>query len=85
MTWHRPSPPKDDAWKAVTPEHIASLGQGLWLHCRCGHEAFAEPLALAKEHGVDPRTPLMTIGAKLKCSKCGERQAACWPRPYGNR
>jgi hypothetical protein len=81
MTWH--TLPKDDAWKQVTPQSVAELGQQLWLRCdACGHELYLEPLDFARRHGLDPRTPLLRIGEALRCVKCGERKGGCRPAPY---
>jgi hypothetical protein len=34
----------DGAWKRVTLQHIAGLGQRIWIRCNgCGHEHIAEP------------------------------------------
>ncbi len=50
MTWH--SIPKDDAWKQVTPQSVAELGQQLWLRCdACGHELYFDPLDFARRQG----------------------------------
>ncbi|MEQ1713835.1 MAG: hypothetical protein ABL908_20895 [Hyphomicrobium sp.] len=82
MSWHQT--PSDDAWRAVHPDHVASLGQQLWLRCgACGHAAIEEPLAFADRHKLDRRTPLLLIARRLCCNRCGERKAHCWPKPYG--
>jgi len=32
---------------------------------------------------MSTKTPLLLIGRRLKCTKCNEREAHCWPEPYG--
>lgn len=81
MTWHRI--PADDAWKDVHPEHIASMGQLLLIHCACGRTKIVEPLAFADELGLHPRTPLLRIGEAMRCTSCGERKVKVWPKPHG--
>lgn len=81
MSWHRK--PSGDDWRQVTPRAIAGLGQRLWLRCNaCAHTLMVDPLAFAERQGIDPDTPLLEIGAALKCSRCGAQKAHCWPEPY---
>ncbi len=76
--------PDTDAWKAVTPASVAALDQRLWVRCVCGHAAIVKPIAFADQHGLDHATPLLRIGQALRCSRCGERKAHCWPKPCGS-
>lgn len=75
------------------PVHITKLSDRfadytLRIRCRkCGHERFTEPHALAKLLGWE--TPLTTVAAKMRCSKCqvrGECELAAVnvPKPRGS-
>jgi hypothetical protein len=61
----------------------------LRIRCRkCGHERTTEPYALAKLLGWE--TPLTTVAARLRCSKCNVRgecelTASNQPKPRGYR
>ena len=61
----------------------------LQIRCRkCGHERTTEPHALAKLLGWE--TPLTTVAARLRCSRCGARgecalTAMNQPKPRGRR
>jgi hypothetical protein len=80
--WH--TEPKNDAWREVHLAHVESLGNRLWLRCNaCGHSMTPEPCAFAAEHHLDMQTPLLLIARRLKCTRCNERKAHCWPEPYG--
>jgi hypothetical protein len=82
--WHKT--PTNDAWRSVTLASVAALGQHVWLRCNaCGRDELVEPLEFAERTGIDPATPLLTIGRALKCSVCGERKGHCWPEPYAIR
>ena len=39
----------------------------------------------ATEHGLEMTLPLLSIARRLRCSRCGERKAHCWPEPYRDR
>jgi hypothetical protein len=41
-----------------------------------------ESKAFATEHGLEMTLPLLSIARRLRCSRCGERKAHCWPEPY---
>ena len=80
--WH--NEPKNDEWRDVHLAYVESLGQRLWLRCNsCSHSITPAPREFAHHHHLDMKTPLLTIGRRLKCSKCNERKAHCWPKPYG--
>lgn len=81
MGWH--TVPRDDAWKRVTLDHVAGLGQRIWLRCNaCGHDLTMEPDAFSTERHVPMTTPLLSIAHRLVCTRCGARKAHCWPEPY---
>ena len=81
--WH--STPRNDGWKCVTPRSVEALGQRLWLRCNaCGHDLLVPAVDWASGCGVDPETPLFTIARRLRCERCGERKAHCWPEPHDN-
>ena len=72
--------PKDDGWRRVTLESVAALGQQVWLRCNaCAHEKHLDPIEFAASLRIDPATPLLAIGQRLKCGECGEMRAHCWP------
>ena len=76
--------PKDNAWRQVTLASIEALQQKLWLRCdECAHDVITTPAFMHEKHGLDWRTPLLTISRSLRCSCCGSRKAACRPKPYG--
>ena len=74
--------PKDDAWKQVTIARQAADGNMLWMLCECGREIYVDPLVFAREKNIDPETPLFSVGAALRCTRCGEKKVRCRPRPY---
>jgi hypothetical protein len=79
--WHQF--PKDDAWRQVHLAHVETLGVRLWLRCNaCGDSLTPESKAFATEHGLEMTLPLLSIARRLRCSRCGERKAHCWPEPY---
>jgi hypothetical protein len=81
MRWH--PTPKDDAWKQAHLSMVKGIGKRLWLHCDiCAHAVVAEPDAFAASHGLDMLTPLLTISRALRCTRCGERKAWCWPEAH---
>ena len=81
MAWH--VLPADGAWKQVTLATMAALGYRLWIRCNhCGHSVTPEVEDFAGRYRLDKQTPLMIVGRALKCTKCGERKAHCWPEPY---
>lgn len=81
MRWH--PTPKDDAWKQAHLAMVKGIGRCLWLRCDiCAHAVMVEPDAFAASHGLDMLTPLLTISQALRCTRCGERKAWCWPEPH---
>lgn len=82
MSWQQI--PKDNAWKSYTVATTAALGQRLWLPCNaCGHDILADGLTWCAECGIPADTPMLAIGMRLKCTRCGEKKAHCWGEPYG--
>jgi hypothetical protein len=80
--WH--VEPENDAWREVHLAHVENLGNRLWLRCNaCGHNITPEPREFAHLHHLDMETPLLSIAQRLKCTHCNERNAHCWPEPYG--
>jgi len=64
--------------------HVESLGNRLWLRCdACGHSMTPDPRAFANEHHLDMQMPLLLIARRLKCTRCNEIKAHCWPELYG--
>ena len=83
MSWHKF--PKDDAWKLVTLASIEALGHRVWIRCNvCAHERTEDPAEFARIAGIAMETPLLSIAYRLRCQKCGERKAHCWPEPYSS-
>lgn len=76
--------PKDDAWREVTLEHVASVQTDtLWLQCQaCRHGVDERISDFGSRTGLPGDMPLMLIAMALKCTQCGERKAICWPKPY---
>ena len=65
MRWH--PEPKDDAWKQAHLAMVEGFGVRLWLSCDwCQHWAMVDVRAFAEQHGLDMRTPLLTISRALK-------------------
>lgn len=82
MVWH--TTPKDDAWKQVTVRSVNPLCQNLWLRCNhCDHEVVIDAVVFSERSNASFDTPLLLIGQRLRCSKCGEQKSHCWPEPYG--
>lgn len=79
--WH--PKPRGDGWRQVHLAHVESLNKNLWLRCNgCGHSVCPAPRAFAEQHALPMSTPLRSIAPRLRCTKCGERFAHCWPEPY---
>jgi hypothetical protein len=55
----------------------------LTLTCSCGHARSAQPQTLARIAGWDSR--LSDVVRRLRCSKCGKRQAQVSVRPETKR
>jgi hypothetical protein len=63
---------------------LGGLGKRLWLSCdHCQHSTMVDVRAFAERHGLDMRTPLLTISRALKCSRCGERRSWCRMETHG--
>ena len=63
---------------------MESLGNPVWLRRKaCGHSITPDPREFAHQHHLDMKTPLLSIAKRLKCTHCNEREAHCWPEPYG--
>jgi hypothetical protein len=81
MRWH--PAPKDDAWRQAHLATVKGIGRRLWLRCDIrAHAVMVEPDAFAVSHGLDVLTPLLAISQALRCTRCGERKAWCWPEPH---
>lgn len=81
MNWH--AIPKDDAWQRVTPLSVQALGRKLWLRCdACCHTRMVPAIEWCDSTKVPRDTPLLLIARRLRCTKCGERKAHCWPEPH---
>ncbi len=75
--------PRDDAWKRVTLEYIAERGVRLRLGCcGCQRWAWAWPKAFADQHGLDMRTPLLTVERRIRCTTCKARIIKISPENY---
>jgi hypothetical protein len=76
--------PKDGAWRRVTLDHVGTVQTDtLWLHCGvCPHRVDEKIADFRARTGLPGDVPLMLISIALKCSRCGERKAHCWPKPY---
>lgn len=82
MRWH--PEPKDDTWKRSHLAMVEGLGKRLWLSCdQCQRSAMVDVRAFAEQHGLDMRTPLLSISRALRCSRCGERRSWCRLQPHG--
>jgi len=83
MSWHKF--PKDDAWKQVTLASVEALGQRIWIRCNaCEHERTENPAEFANAAALAMTTPLLLIASRLRCQKCGAKQALVWPDPYSS-
>jgi hypothetical protein len=81
MTWQ--TLPNDDAWRLVTPLLVEALGQRLWLRCNaCAHDTIVPAVEWCVSKSVPADTPLLLIARRLRCERCGERKAHCWPEPH---
>jgi hypothetical protein len=81
MTWH--TFPNDEAWCRVTPLSVEALGQRLWLRCNaCGHDLIVPAVEWSASRTVPADMPLLLIARRLRCERCGERKAQCWPEPH---
>jgi hypothetical protein len=81
MTWH--TLPKDDAWRLVTPLSVEALGNRLWLRCNaCGHDLIVPAVEWCTSRHLRADMPLLLIARRLRCERCGERKAHCWPEPH---
>ena len=82
MDWHRT--PRDDAWKEAHLAMVEGLGIRVQLGCDwCQHHVMIAPRQLADRHGLDMRTPLLTISRALRCTRCGERKGYARLAPHG--
>ena len=75
MRWH--PEPTDDIWKLAHLAMVEGLGKRLRLSCdQCQHWVMAEVRGFAEQHGLDMRTPMLTISRALKlqplrtCAQC---------------
>ena len=81
MRWH--PEPTDDIWKQALLAMVEGLGKRLCLSCdQCQYCVMIEVRGFAEQHGLDMRTPLLTISRALKCSH-GERRSWWRPEPHG--
>jgi len=81
MTWH--TFPNDEAWRRVTPLSFEALGQRLWLRCNaCGHDLIVPAVEWCTSRDVPADTPLRLIARRLRCERCRESKAHCWPEPH---
>ena len=48
----------------------------------CQHHVYEPIGAFLARTGLPADTPFLAVSLALKCSRCGERKAHCWPKPY---
>jgi hypothetical protein len=78
----------------VRKQHISLLLSDLFLDnlvcaidpagrmAAAGHDLIVPAVEWCESKSVRSDTPLLLIARRLKCEKCGERKAHCWPEPY---
>ena len=75
--------PKDNAWKQVTLELEARRGVRVLAFCyECNHSVTMSCEQAAKCFNVPMNTPMLTIGNRLRCTKCGAKNGGFWCEPY---
>ena len=75
--------PIDNAWKLVTLETVAARGVRVLAFCyECPHSVLMSCDEAARRFKVSMDTPMLTIGNRLKCTKCGARNGGFWSEPY---
>jgi len=56
------------------PSSLASLQP-------CGHDIFVDGPQWCADRNMPIDPPMLAIGVRLKCSRCGEQKAHCWGEP----
>lgn len=74
--------PKDNR---STLRSIISLGKRVWLDCSgCDRSRYLDTFAWIEQHGLDIDTPLLVLGRRIRCTRCGRRTVAVKAEPYSN-